>query len=172
MSIAPERLEDILIAQSLGTLSPEAEILLAAYLEQNPEFKPLADRYVEVVDLARKTLDSDKAITLPPFSITKNTLREKKHLRFWNSRLKRFASFAAALVAGFLMGTSFWKSPSPVVNSAMPLVEERPLAQSKPEKTFWSIDPSVRRGDKVVKRNSSRLIWKSLSQNPEIGGAL
>jgi len=172
MALDPERLEDILIARSLGTLGPEAEVLLADYLERNPKAAELAEEYREVGSLATKVLASPERAILPPFpgKIISDANRRKD----WPPVIIKSLSWAACLAIGFSIG---WMV-SGVQES--PKFESRPIAAGLPETSketrpvstvsFWSVRASVRPGREDRARNSYRLIWKSPVEQPSIGG--
>lgn len=176
MKMDPETLERLLMDRALGSLPPDAEALLEAYLSHDAAAAERAREFVEASDAARQVLRSTEAASLPPFPVTQvlKLERARRGIRW----LRNTAGIAATLVVGIGLGA--WFTPAstraPIGPAPTPTeVVARPTASFGTESHsagFWSVS----RLAQVVHRSEStegtkRLIWDSPIARPRLGGS-
>ena len=133
-----ETLDALLIDRALGALPPDTEALLAAYLAQNPAAAVDLEQTLEVVGIARDTLDAEPSALLPEFRAPR-TARRRRQYRY----TLQFAGMAAMLAIGLtvgrhLSGASTVRPPTSIGVA----VQTGPTLSS--ENGIWSISAYLR----------------------------
>ena len=151
-------LDTLLIDRALGALTPEMEMLLDAYLAQNPEVSGELERTFDTVNLVRDALKEESTVSLPEF-LAPIRIRQRKIRRY----TLQVAGMAATLVIGVFFGqyhmdSSLTSVPSPTYAVA----ESEPVPKAT---GIWSITPDRHRRPT---RQPSNWKWHSPVQQPRL----
>lgn len=166
-----EVLDRLLMDRALGGLSPDVEVLLAAYLEQTPTAAARAGDYNAAADAARRVLRGDGPATLPPFPAVRlhRVAEARRRLRL----VRHVAGLAAALVLGVGLGAGLFRAQAPRGGTVTPVGGDRPFAAADERPAtgdFWSAARLYERARHMRQTRSARWIWDSAVSRPRVGG--
>jgi len=167
-----ETLERLMLDRALGTLPPDCEALLAAYLASHPESASACREIEQTVDLARRSFAEKPTKSLPAFPADR-LWRSGRSFRRW--RTARIAAAVAASIAiGF--GAHVWLSRSAPPSTSWPDAaivayngSVRVSEESPEGSAFWSGRRLYQRASDARRQSPSRPIWASPVRLPHIG---
>jgi len=153
-----ETLNALLMDRALEALPSDTEMLLDAYLEQNPEAAAELEQVCEVVGLAKQVLKSEHPVSLPEFRIPLQIRRQKQ---------RRYLSQAIGMAASLMMG--LWIGHKVLITPPAPMpltavIEEAKPIQGNKHSGIWSMAPERHRKTSV---RPSRWKWTSPIQKPK-----
>ena len=132
----PDILERLMMDRALGRLDPDAEVLLADYLANDPAAATQARELQEIVRLATKVLQHPAPVVEMPTQINQLV---------WRHRTERLLALAASFVIGvgltalLIHGTSSTRKMSLLRIRQQLQKSNRPLVKNQIESLpFWS----------------------------------
>jgi anti-sigma factor RsiW len=169
-----ETLERLLMDRALGELSPDAETLLAAYLEHDAVAAARGREFELAAIRTRQVLRQAQPTTLPPFPAARMQALNRGPRRL--VLLRNVAGIAAALVLGVALGAGLDRhvaaqrtagaSPLP----APVFVIARMGAEATGSAGFWSVQRLYERARDAKRTQATQLIWDSPVEAPTLGG--
>jgi len=171
MPLEAEQIDELLVARSLGELSPAAEVLLDDYLAAHPEWAKQAEAYRSVVVLAARAMASAAGPAVPPFPA--EAIRRQAAWATWAHRAGWTARTAAAIAAGFLAAMLLFSETGRPNRPARPAAPPPvPVAAARTGGDFWSVNREAVLARHPPRREYTPLVWKSVTREPELGDRL
>lgn len=166
-------LERLLLDRALGVLPADADVLLNAYIAQDPAAAARAQEFDEVAGAARRVLRAAAVDTLPPFpgARLERVVRARRELAI----LRNVVGLAAAILLGVGLGGKFFAPRGPfrpdtrvalVQDVAFPARPVEPGARGG----FWSVERLYERARQARPTNGDRVKWSSPVLRPRSEG--
>ena len=168
-----ETLDRLLMDRALGALPPDADALLAAYLDHDSASATRAQEFDAAAAAARRLFQQPASAGLPAFPALRIHKVEQARQRL---RIVRHAAgLAAALVLGLGLGIGFSSGGVQVSSEEAATVSHEPrwasaAAPGRPQPGFWSTQRLYHDAHEARRSESVRVIWDSAVSLPKPGG--